>query len=388
MTNWCYDFVLNNKYEHTASIPTAMISAPGRFQIVLEHPVVTLQGETCVDSRLPHLSCDAGKAMTLSSLMTGPVIVLTEQDRKAVVDGASVLSPVLRAKMKERVHILPPPVDYGLIDSRAEHYATHRKRRSDVGSVNVFHGGSLEGKRHLGDMVKAVSKVNTILPTSVKFVITTQKDSGGRSPYNDPVVEYRDRIGRDSFLNALKDGDILWCGSDYEGTGLAYMEAIRSGMIPIFIDAPWIRERIPADYPYVVKNLDNLAKVLMHVIKNMDEARVVAESLREYQGEDWSAANSARCFDRVMGPYTQAWREKNFDIIRGQFWVELLRNGLDRNSQPKSVSLADAHKFMAKESNKGEKLSFVKDYALRTAMLGLGYEDTCDSIVPTFERVN
>jgi hypothetical protein len=379
--HWCYDAVVNNKYEHSAAIDMALAGGVGRFAETLDRPIVTIMSETGADEKSTYLRTNGGMFSVLASCMVGPCLFRTEFEKRYVLGAASRLAAANRAVAQANACVVYPAVDFAAIDARRGCYAAQRAARRAAGQCVLFHGGSFEGKRHLPDAVKAVEKAR-IVGQAMTLLLSTQKEVGGRHPFKESFVTVREGVGRQAFLEMLGDGDILWYASDYESTGLAFHEGVRSGMPAVVYRSDWVRERIPSDYPYMVANAEGAANAVLHIATHPDEAAAAVAALQAFQGDRWSAGACADMFQSQVGAHLQRFRAENIKKVTGQFWTDFLRAGElgDR------VTLDEAHRVMAAASREKKKLSFLTDHAVRTAMFALGFDDACEGPELTFVR--
>lgn len=379
-SKWCYDFLLNHRYENSNVIANAVLEVPNRFDLGLPRRVVTYFTETWYDERLPHLRTAHGRQCVAASILAGPALVMTEIDRRALLDLLrEFFRPAQVARAEAWLHVVPPCIDTSLVDERLGEYAMARATRRAAGVTHVFHGGSLEPKRHLPQMVQAAGDIAKI--RKLRFVVKTQKEVG--DPFQASHVDYEGGVNRAKYLDALGQGDILWCGSEYEGTGLAYMEAIRSGMAALFLDSPWIRERIPANYPFVVDRPEKIGDVLLHMIDHPAEAESAAKALRAFQGDRWSATSVGLGMLETLAPHLDQWRAEAEASLGGIFWFKLLREALEAE-RPARCTAGEATNLIAARTRTG-KVS-IRVYDLKLAMQVLGYQDACDAATPEFVR--
>jgi hypothetical protein len=129
------------------------------------------------------------------------------------------------------------------------------------------------------------------LGLDVKLLLTTQTGADEQKvseDYNRPFVELRGKCGRKEFHAALPDGDFSLCYIDFEGTGLAYLETVISGMTPIFVRRPWLRGRMPDDYRFYVDAKD-LPAALKYAADHPKESKKHGRYAVEYCRQVFSA---------------------------------------------------------------------------------------------------
>jgi len=210
----------------------------------VEPPViVNWLTETGVDRKLPKLSSRVGNICAASSiLLSGATVVLSTLD----LDEArrvlrSCASPAL---VKDSdIRVISPMVSVPFLDEKP-----HDK-------VVFVHGGTWEAKRNYQLMLDAVDTAYKS-GLDVQLLLVTQGDASKAvfdlDKYS-KIVKVIGSASRKDYLQALAEADFVLQCSEYEGTGLAMLEAIYSGITPIVLNKRWVDGRLPDDYPLLCK---------------------------------------------------------------------------------------------------------------------------------------
>lgn len=86
-------------------------------------------------------------------------------------------------------------------------------------------------------------------------------------------------LPRGALPAALACTDAFLATSEDESYGLAYVEAMRAGVIGVFPDRPWARALLPDDYPLCYKTTDEAATLLHAVLTHPDVFRQALDGL-------------------------------------------------------------------------------------------------------------
>lgn len=234
--------------------------------------VLNILVETGADPSLFKLKTPIGEKLTANSMSNSTAtIALNQPDvpfaRKIA---RTYLSPSIARGLKIE-HFLPPldlekVVQYERPDNRC----------------NFFHGGTFEGKRHLGFISKTVGDLFA-MNMKCRLYICTQWDAvpewlEGKEHF----IDMHYNVARPEYLERMKDGDFLTCYIDYEGTGLGPMEAIASGMTPVILEKPWIKGRIPDGYKLCCKGEKDFAAAMAFCAKEPKAAKAVGADAVKY----------------------------------------------------------------------------------------------------------
>jgi hypothetical protein len=381
-----FDLVLNQKYNYSSDIKMLLYQRDMMWRCASDVPVVTYYTEAGDDKDNPFLFEEFSIMSVVAGLVSGSVVVLNDCDKKSFLNLANkyLSSSTIRQKW-DRLRVVRPILDWSQVDRRASDYVCQRDARRKTGVIHLFHGGTFEGKRHIPEMVDLIEKLFSS-GLDARLVLKTQWTEERASGKNFParvLAEYG--VMRERYLETLGDGDILLCTPNYEGTGLAYMEAVRSGQIPVFLNRPWIRERVPEWYPYFAGSVDSMGKVIHHIIGNLDEARVHAKRLVLHWEPMFKASFVAKDLLRLFETLVSEVRTNEEAKVRKFFYFDAIRKFCESNDD---FTLSEYMKKVRDyaESRRINPNSFGKSY-MRRAALVCGFEEDCSCTEPRFRRV-
>jgi hypothetical protein len=378
----CYDVILNQRYCHSAEIDMMTFLPKARYYNPVKVPVVTYFTESWQDKRLPklkELSCQVSIAI---AALFGKVMTMTEFDREALMDVVKTyFSYSAQNEVLKNMAIVPPAVRWELVDQYLPEYEAARAERRKRKIINIFHGGTFEGKRRLPMLAWVVKKMNDRGKTNVNLVLKTQVTNKVSEFEGLAQIEYG--VTRPRFLKSLGDGDIGACLSEFEGTGLAYLEMARSGMPMVFWDEKWLGGRLPDGYKYVVHGESELETMLWLMVNNYDEALEESKKLIAHQDSMFGTKNVA---EKMMGFFKKAVdevREGERKHVKKLLGWEIIRDA----TLPDVFNLDFAYDYMKAGSRKGfDFRKMLKPSALRRLLIEYGYRDLCNDDTPIFKK--
>ncbi len=367
------DYVINGRFMHTAAIQNCFWASRNQFGVPIELPVITWLWETGTNERLPAFKEDGGKAAVLSSALSGPVIVMKQEDKDWLLDLVFDLAPSKADQVYYRTEVVNAVADLTGVEGMQRMYTAQRlERAADKKKPVLFHGGSGEKKRRIEPMLAAVAE----LPDLVDVVLTTQWTRKVNHWENQATV-YKG-VNHEGYLNMLGKGDICFIGAEHETTGLAYLEAVHSGMLPIVFDAPWFEELIPDDYPFVAKTWPEFQIMLRTMVKSLTPLKVQwTQLLRDVMIESFSAVSVAAQWHESVYKLTAPYRERNLHYVRGiKPAFDLLKRAVEEENWP-VVTPTQAWDAMGERSDKDLNFKFIVPNTLRYMLIALGYRDDC-----------
>jgi hypothetical protein len=118
---------------------------------------------------------------------------------------------------------------------------------------------------------QVMAKARGLTVISTFYRAQTDIEMFGYKPEMDVHITMEQPATRDEYrANARKHGMFL-CTSKFESFGIYFLELLASGVVGVFLDAPWHQSLLPG-YRYTAK-AQNLAAMMMHVRENYQEAR-------------------------------------------------------------------------------------------------------------------
>lgn len=382
------DLVWTCNYPHTASLQVLQHSLVSKWDVECPLPIVNYWMETTLDKDLFQMSYpECAGSIAMSSACT-PMAVMNKFDLDELRKiNRKFLSPAMCAKSASQQYLVPPSFDASKIDALREDFIKERLARVKSQQINIFHGGAKDKKRHVAELIRAVG-ITRSMGANVHVYLTTQN----KLEYDDlDWVHVENGCVGDDYLKTFGKGDLLWMASDYEGTGIGYMEAIYSGMIPVCSkQADWVIERIPKNYPLWVdspKNVDQVAKVLYAAAKGWDQLTKFRDSLIARFSE-WSDTKVAeeKFYPTALEVVKKA-EGKNIEIAKKSFAFQFLELAVKNDKIPDTVKLEDCWQIMTDQTDKGMTFEWVGLRGLSYMLKSLGWTDTLDDDL-TFKRID
>lgn len=377
-----FDFVLSEKYLHSATLAAPFHIRAGQWRQAIEIPIVTWIDETTLGRRNPQLGLDGSIGLLAASAMTGPILVLNDYDLDEVERVLrQTLTPAWVKVILERSHVVRPTADLSRIDARFDRYEQERTQRAEMGKTTVFHGGSLgEGARRVPIIADAIETLRAE-GVNVEGRFKTQHRRGNapdlvRRMEHCGTVEME--VFHDRYVESFGEGDILYMGVEYNGTGIGYMEGIRSGMIPLAIDEVWTRDRLPDHYPFIVKP-DQVTEALRMMIGRLPQIREQWQQKLRGALHPFTPQETARSFTDALSAILEPVRERNLDVVTDvKPPFSLLQAAVMEKAWTKVEGTGMLYEAMRVRSKKDTNFKYVTPMSLRLMMIALGYVDVCD----------
>lgn len=115
---------------------------------------------------------------------------------------------------------------------------------------------------------------------------------------------------RSSYYQALAQTTAFLATATEEAYGLAYVEAMGSGVIGIFPDLAWARALLPADYPYLYTSESEAEKMLYQAITEPEQCRAELDAAAGGSFTGWvNEHHSDDAFDREVVSRVNEWLE-------------------------------------------------------------------------------
>jgi hypothetical protein len=382
----CYDLILNQRYCHSAEVDMMTFLPKARYYNPVKVPVVTYFTESWHDKRLPklkELTCQISVAI---GGLFGKIMTMTEYDREALMDVAKTyFSYSAQNELIKNTIVIPPAVRWDMVDANVSDYRKAREERRRKNIFNVFHGGTFESKRRLPLLARVVKKMNDRGKTNVNLVLKTQVTN--KTPEFEGLAQIEYGVTRPRFIQSLAEGDIGACLSEFEGTGLAYLEMARSGMPMVFWDEPWLKGRLPESYKYVVHGESELETVLWVMVNDYNDALAESDRLIKHQHAMFDSRSVAQRMMDFFKSTVDEVREKDRKNVKKLLGWEIVMDSVEK--MPETFSLDFAYDYMRANSRKGfDFRKMLKPSALRRLLIEYGYEDLCGDELPMFRRTH
>lgn len=320
-TGWkAFDVVLSNFY-------TAQMLFPMQAEYSDKHhymlpkvglpSIVNFLSETGLYSGLLKLRSRAGVNCLASSMAASKVtVVLSEADQKEALRLArSFLAPGVLRRLDIRTVF--PSVNLDVVP---------RPERPED-RVTFFQGGTFETSRNMHSIARVVEKIRS-MGVDARYRVLSQWRKGPdwlEKEFVDETME----ANREAYLGALADGDFVPVWFDYAGTGLAYAEAIASGMTPIVLDRPWIKGRLPEDYELFVGSDAEMEKAMVWCAKHPQRAKEIGRRAVEFTREVFDTAVQGEVWSSVLeDAYLAKCSETRDRLGEKHFMVELARKAV------------------------------------------------------------
>ena len=382
-----YDMILTRDTLQSFNFNFGLIKRAGAWFLPVDVPVAAMLNEALDDKNVIHQVEKAGIVATLASAMTCKILyVNSEHERSLLLALARKhLSSAEVVEVDKKCVIIPHSVRLNHIRKRVSAYnEARRKRIAETGQLTVFHAGTYQSKRNLSKICAGLDALHPSLHKRFRFLNSSQQDGIVTCRHID--VEMRNGQSREQYHNNLAEGDILICMTESETTGFAYNEAIASGMLPIVIDAPWIRERMPPGHPWIVSDIEKqLPVALKWVSENWSKVPKQIDACMEHLKGfdlDFLAPKWMKSLQMIAQDFhTESW--KNLSTVMG---VKYFQQALDKT--PSNLlgydDLIKTAQVCAEVD--GVSLRSLTPFAMRLVLMANGYEDA-GGRVPFFQRV-
>lgn len=381
------DCILTKTYPHVTSLKLLQHTLASKWELFLPIPVINYFSETTLDKDLCKwgLNEDYAAGMIALSVACTPMYVLNEFDKDEVYRLCKkYLSPSMLSKTFGNVHVLKPSFDPDYIDSKFSDYEQQREARLSEGRINIFHGGAVDPKRHVADLINAVAQVRN-LGRDVHVHLVTQNSQS----YEQEWIHCVNNCNGKDYLDQFGEGDLLWMAADYEGTGLGYMEAVRSGMIPVCNSkALWVSDRIGDEYPFYFENFTDEAPLLISaMVKDFQKYKSQWQSKLIDITSPWTSKGVAESFKNMTPEVIKPYEDANIEAAKKCFGFNFLVTADKKGLIPNKISLSDVPKIMTSVTDKEFPFEWVGLRGIWYMMKAIGFSDTYDSVEPNMERV-
>lgn len=276
------DIVLTPKFMHMAMLRQALFVRKGRFAVSFRLPMIQWLMESALDPGLHDLQTEDGELIcACASILSDGVIVMQDCDRDWLYPVIrNRFSPKTLLEYKNKTDMVPVGVRVNEFEEQFERHKEwiNGKRLND--RLVCFHGGSFEVKRHVLDQIKIISELR-VLGYEIDLLLSSQYHEKPECVIEATFpIDCRLKQGRDQYIRNMREADVVFITVEHEGTGIAYMEAVCAGLIPIILNKPWTEWRFDSNSPLVCRNIDAIKDVLVWVYRNREQAFVEAEKLR------------------------------------------------------------------------------------------------------------
>lgn len=152
----------------------------------------------------------------------------------------------------------------------------HSTGQNDPDKLIVPYNRIVQSQKNLDLHVK-ISRQYSVLSAQLGRPVKTH-DFLHASAYDPGKIDSDKDIGRDVYTfrpqfktrdetaEGLRDYGMFLSTSMFESFGIYYLELLKSGVVGVFLDRPWVRRLLP-DYRYIVKSED-LVPMMSHVREN------------------------------------------------------------------------------------------------------------------------
>lgn len=383
-TSFIIDAYFSNSSTQAAMLKLLLRSSSTEWHVPLDLPIIVRLSESTTDKRILPLQYSCGGGLVALGATECTIFAMTKAEVSEMSRLAErYLSSAACAKVNVNVKYLQACFDATTIDANFTAYEAERTARLATGQVNIFHAGTLHSARRVNELIILARKAR-LSGRNVHLILLTQDKDGYPVEESDKSwIHTYGGCNRDDVVSHLGKGDLCWVGTDYEGTGLAYMEAIYSGMMPICVKRPWLEERINSTYPLWLDSLTAAkSEMLMYAITDAQKVLKLRESQKSTR--------------KMVTPWTHR--------VAGVQWHNMLRSVIDASNKLNCVSCESyfPHKFFVKAEAEGiigekvllleavkaatsltdKKVEFkwIGPRAARFMLMSLGYVDTGEGL--------
>jgi hypothetical protein len=328
--------------------------APFAMSIPEVVPIATIYQEFLSYGQLAYMQHPVAKPLLfLSALCGGFLNVIPYQKTEFAKLAGPLVPPALLRELVNSEIILPClDTEYTDFEALARRNEKRRLDNPDKPKL-VFQAGSPLPVRRWEVAADAIEKCR-VLGKAVNLRLATQLKKLPNRLVR-PWIEAREGVSRPDLLEMLVDADITFEGTHHETTACFLHESILAGSLPLFLfdnkGVPWMMDRMPEDYPFVVHNEKDVAGRLSWILDNWqsDTVNTARSSMRAIARANVDQKKAADTTARLFGKIIQ--RRCNPAFARSMY-VEVFRAALDKFTSP--VTRAQLGEMCASVSRNGE----------------------------------
>ena len=228
-----------------------------------------------------------------------------------------LLSPSLSEHAKKQITLLRPYVHAGAVESFRRNTCGVQQR-----TLTFLHAGTLSDRKRVYLLIEALEKARHRFP-EIKLIIVTQWGEISPTFYR-PWIEVILRANRDTFFRQLSRSDVFFCGAEYEGTGLSYVQMAEAGLVGIFIDAEWLKDRLPSGYPWLVPEEAKLQAYIERLCQQIRTSSGGPEDAVSRLRSHWLDMFSSRGTVTAWLSWFHHSSLQYLDRPRWRFWLDIM----------------------------------------------------------------
>jgi glycosyltransferase involved in cell wall biosynthesis len=319
----------------------------------------------------------------LCGMFTDYMSFLTEHEKSiALLDARRYLSASMVRKLKGESNVAA----IGGLDKRRIDNALRSVERKHS-TVTLGYGGRFDSYKRFDEMLDVFKWVAGTRKIRVECTtgdeVMPAQFSQLEKKY--PGFEFQGKVSKDEYLRRLKGWDLGVCLSPGESLGVAYLEMLYAGVVLVGLRSPFFEEMTPDGYPFIARNLEEVAHMLLMLITNKKLRVKTAKQLRKYISEKYDdKVQTLKMLDWLRSTARSHYvAQSGWDRTSLQ---QLVGSTLDRIREPVTFSRFKAELV---EQGKGDYLkpgSLIGPFYMRWLALASGYRDLCDSPEPKFVK--
>lgn len=211
------------------------------------------------------------------------------------------LSKYLNAETRETI-LSQPVLPLGIWMDRLDDVYARRQQRTRPG---MFWGGDF------GRPVKGWVRTEPIMyraanATGAKVLVTTFMPEPEYPPFSSVPILWGQN--RDGFYDAMSQGDVFVCNSEWESYGIAWLEMLGAGLLGVYEDSWWLQYVLPDWYPFVTADLEEMEEMATILLKQWPNGPLwekYGEKTREWVRETQDQKLGGKRLAQVMMEMTK-----------------------------------------------------------------------------------
>lgn len=256
-----YDLILFEQGYHLDYYAFVNFERPWGMNVPTKVPMAAYVTDGLFDNNLYQLKDRVGQFTLMKSYALFPYLFATKYDREGCLREASKF--IVKRGFGNDAYIFKPSVDFQEIK---------RERRVAGDKITFLHAGETMPSNNPHVLADALEEISPAVPDKFDYKIMSRSI---KEEYDKRTTKSFTKqlygATRAEFQKELYSCHVMWVGTEYAAAGLAFWEAIASGMLPLFWNKKWQKDRRPEWYPLVANNETELRNMLIMITKNYDK---------------------------------------------------------------------------------------------------------------------
>jgi len=199
--------------------------------------------------------------------------------------------------------------------------------------------------------------------------------------------------GRHKYFEEASKCHAFFVASDGENAPNFFVEQIYLGLIGVLPDKPYVWEMLPKDYPFIYRSMDEAYMWLMKIQENYEWARGVMEPYRQYIKNTYMRDLTFKANVDFVRNLVDVQTDRNMSEISNKAVDEVVKEVLLEFDMPFTfdgfIEVVNKRMFQKVKFSRPDQIQNRQATPLdiKYALMRSGYEDTCESEIPTFRKV-